>query len=568
MIEKLSLDFVRKIYNTLTTGNDDVNFYCMCLQNQNREAATNNPVKFGLQLIKINILCRLPFCNKRIFTKAVGKDYLSGIFVRPSICELASGMLDNSQVITDVFGSALTQIKSDDEIFSEIENATGVNGFASLRKKYGRHYSELSEIYKKINCELKTLIDCKLELSLFENAFYENRYIIRMLDIAKCNNMKVSVEVKSIYPQKFIRHLLDKYQISYDELIVSDNGKNSFESEDYNHTCVLSNNYDFIKKYSKKGCKQMYYRNPTVLTERIDNPIKNEQFRKLYNTICGMNLFSGIKRMSNEYETAYMCIAPAIVGFAIQCDEIFERAERMIFFCDENSLFAQVFKKITNKIDRAVFFPWSALATDKYRTVDEWRKIIAEMPIFQYAKSGILDKLMRYPLSEINREISNDELAKILATAWIDKDSNGTKNTILTLINDSKFVVTADPLPENCANAEFAKILSQTDESIVYNGITMKNYLCAGKEDIFPIAEIIQGNKPLLWKVDSFEKYWVYSKKIDTAILREVYTAVCDFTDDFVKYSKLTDSKCKISGEDALSLYQSGIERIKNITQG
>lgn len=46
MIEKLSLDFVRKIYNILTTGNDDVNFYCMCLQNQNREAATNNPVKF------------------------------------------------------------------------------------------------------------------------------------------------------------------------------------------------------------------------------------------------------------------------------------------------------------------------------------------------------------------------------------------------------------------------------------------------------------------------------------------------------------------------------------------
>lgn len=134
MIEKLSLDFVRKIYNALTTGNDDVNFYCMCLQNQNREAATNNPVKFGLELIKINILCRLPFCNKRIFTKTVGKDYLSQIFVRPSICELASGMLDNSHLITDIFGSALTQIKSDDEIFAEIENVTGVKGFALLRK--------------------------------------------------------------------------------------------------------------------------------------------------------------------------------------------------------------------------------------------------------------------------------------------------------------------------------------------------------------------------------------------------------------------------------------------------
>ena len=114
---------------------DDVNFYCMCLQNQNREAATNNPVKFGLELIKINILCRLPFCNKRIFTKTVGKDYLSQIFVRPSICELASGMLDNSHLVTDIFGSALNQIKDDDKIFAEIENVTGVKRFCSAEKK-------------------------------------------------------------------------------------------------------------------------------------------------------------------------------------------------------------------------------------------------------------------------------------------------------------------------------------------------------------------------------------------------------------------------------------------------
>ena len=36
----------------LTNGNDDVNFYCMCIQNQNREAATNSPIKFALNLIK------------------------------------------------------------------------------------------------------------------------------------------------------------------------------------------------------------------------------------------------------------------------------------------------------------------------------------------------------------------------------------------------------------------------------------------------------------------------------------------------------------------------------------
>ena len=568
MIEKLSLDFVRKIYNILTTGNDDVNFYCMCLQNQNREAATNNPVKFGLELIKINILCRLPFCNKRIFTKSVGKDYLSQIFVRPSICELASGMLDNSHLVTDIFGSALNQIKSDDEIFTEIENATGVKGFAMLRKKYERQGLTIFQIYKKINTELKTLIDYKLELSLVENSFLENRYIVRMIDIARCNDMKVSVEIKSIYPKEFIRHQLDKHQIGYDELIVTNDNKTCIETNDNCHTCVMSNSYDFIKKYTKKGCKQMYYRSPVVLMEHIDNPIKDYKFRKLYNTICGMNLFSGIKRMSNEYELGYMCIAPAIVGFALECIERLRNTEKIIFFCNENSIFAQTVKILSKSNDKLMFFPWSALATDKYRTVAEWRKTIPEMPIFRYAKLGVLDKLMRYPLSEINGEISNDELAKIMATAWIDKDSDGAKNAVQTAISDSNIVVTADPLPEKCASAEFAKVLNQIDKSIVYNGITMSNYLCADDNNVLPLAEIIQGNKPLLWKIDKSEKHWVYSKKIDTAVLKDIYTAVCDFANDFVKYSKITDCKCKISGEDALSLYLSGIERLKNITQG
>lgn len=72
----------------------------------------------------------------------------------------------------------------------------------------------------------------------------------------------------------------------------------------------------------------MYYRCPTALMEHIDNPIKDEKFKKLYNTICGMNLFSGIKRMSNEYELGYMCIAPAIVGFASECIERLRNTEK------------------------------------------------------------------------------------------------------------------------------------------------------------------------------------------------------------------------------------------------
>lgn len=116
-----------------------------------------------------------------------------------------------------------------------------------------------------------------------------------MIDIARCNDMKVSIVIRSIYPKEFIKHLLDRHQIGYDELIVTVDNKTCIETGDNCRTCVMSNNYDFIKKYVKMGCRQMYYRCPTVLMEHIDNPIKDEQFKMLYNTICGMKLFSGIK---------------------------------------------------------------------------------------------------------------------------------------------------------------------------------------------------------------------------------------------------------------------------------
>ena len=44
-----------------------------------------------------------------------------------------------------------------------------------------------------------------------------------------------------------------------------------------------------------------------------------------------------------------------------------------------------------------------------------------------------------------------------LATAWIDKDSDGVENTVQAVINGSRIVVTVDPLPEKCASEEFAE---------------------------------------------------------------------------------------------------------------
>lgn len=569
MVEKLPLDFVRKIYNMLTNGNDDVNFYCMCIQNQNREAATNSPIKFALNLIKINILCRLPFSKHRLFSEEIGKAYLSGIFVRPAICELASGMLDNSRLITDIFGCAVTTIKSRNDIFKDIEMEIGVKGFADLRKQYDNGKLPIQQIYKKISAKLKTVIDYKIELSVMEKHYVANKYAVRLLDIAACNNVFVTAIVHLGYPREFIEKILKRFKISVDKLIITAEWETYFKNEapvNPEFTGVFSNDYKgFIKKLMKYGCKPIYYRSPQALMERTVHPKLSDDFRNVYDGICGLNLFSGIKRMSKEYELSFLCIAPAVAGFAQRILQKAEKDESVICLCDESSFFARLIERLCKSTENIVFFPWSPLATNKYKSALEWKEIIEETPIFDDAYSGVFDSVLRYPVSALKEPPDTLTLSGIMATAWTDKSSDGADNAISKVIGKHKRIVIADPVPGNCATSQLCSIVENIKPETTYTCVTMSNILGVKSADLKPLARIMQGNMPMLCQIGADGKRWIYSKKIDSNKLDEIYRAILDFSLFFFRYTKDTSAELTISGDDASALYMQGLSEIRNI---
>lgn len=569
MVEKLPLDFIRKIYNLLTNGNDDVNFYCMCIQNQNREAATNSPIKFAFNLIKINILCRLPFSKRKLFSEEIGKSYLSGIFVRPAICELASGMLDNSRLITDIFGCAVTTIKSQDDIFTDIEKEIGVKGFADLRKQYSNSKLPIQEIYKKISAKLKTVIDYKIELSAMEKHYVANKYAVRLLDIAKCNNVFITAIIRCGYPREFIEKILGKFKISVDRLIIVSEGETDFKNEalvNPEFTGVFSNDYKgFIKKFMKFGCKPIYYRNPQTLMERAVHPKLSDDFKYVYDGICGLNLFSGIKRMSREYELSFLCIAPAVAGFAQRVLKKLEKGEFVICLCDENSFFARLIKRLAKNNENMVFFPWSPLATNKYKSVSRWKTIIEETPIFDDAYSGVFDSVLRYPVSTLKEPPDTLTLARIMATAWTDKSSDGVNNEIIKIIGTHKKAVIADPIPGNCGSSQLCNIIEEIKPDTIYNCITITNMLGQADCDLKPLARILTGNMPMLCQIGIDGKRWIYPKKTDSNKLGEIHRAIFDFSLSFFEYINNTSTLLTISGEDAAALYMQGLPQICNI---
>lgn len=313
MLEKLPINYVRKLYNVLTEGNEDVNFCCLCLHNQNREAAINNPVSFGINLVKLNILCRIPIVKKYVFSKKIGKNYLSSVYVRPTITELASGLLDNKAVITDVFDCAVSSLKSDCEIFKMIEEKTGVKGFAKIRRKYDDKTQKIEHIYEKINSALNSSVDYHIELDLRMKFYIPNRYVVRLLDIATFNNLKIYACINSSLPGDFIKSVMNEFDVPFDVMTVS--SEDDFEypvPENPALTDVLSSDYSFIKRYLRLGCVATYYRKPETVMHRIRHPKINREFREVYDIICGNRLFSGLKRYSREYELAYLCLAPYI----------------------------------------------------------------------------------------------------------------------------------------------------------------------------------------------------------------------------------------------------------------
>lgn len=331
MLEKLPIDYVRKLYDFLTEGNEDVNFCCLCLHNQNREAAINNPISFGINLVKLNVLCRIPFVKKYVFSKKIGENYLSSVYVRPTITELASGLLDNVAVVTDIFDCAIDSLKTDSEIFEIIEQKTNVTGFAKLRRKYDDKSETIENIYKKINSKLNSSLDYHTELDLRMKLYIPNKYVVRLLDIAVFNNLKIYACIKSSLPREFIEAVMKEFSVPFDVLNIS--SENNFEyptPENTTRTAVISSDYSFIKKYLRLGCKAVYYRKPETVMNKVRHPKMNKEFRKVYDIICGNRLFSGIYRYSREYELAYLCLAPYIQNRLNEKDENLLSADQIL----------------------------------------------------------------------------------------------------------------------------------------------------------------------------------------------------------------------------------------------
>ncbi len=317
MIERLSVDFVRKLFYLLTNGNAQIKFHTICMQNQNREMATNRPIEFGLKLLAYNIFYRIPLIRDIPIGRSIGKEYLTRQYLRLPVEDLASEILENPAVVCDLKHTLFLPVLTQNGLYEKLEKEFRIQGFARMRRKLQNSCSSIDEIYQRLNQGLEVNLSPTRELELAYENLIPNRYIIRLLDIAAYHDVKIYLTVDSPYPSSFFESLLQRHDIAFCSLLVSSETQNKkremVRKLGLSHFGIVSADFNhFIRPLVKAGGKPIYYRAPVQLMKDARHPRISSDFKERYDAVCGARVFSGRKRPAFSYELGYLCAGPLV----------------------------------------------------------------------------------------------------------------------------------------------------------------------------------------------------------------------------------------------------------------
>ena len=342
MVERLSVDFIRKLFVMLTSGNAQIKFHTICMQNRNREKAANRPFTFGMKLLGYNIWYRLPLIRDIPVGRRIGKDFLTRCYLRLPVEDLSSEILENPQAVCDVENSLFLPVLSQESFFEKLEKKLDCDGFAKARHQYQDDTKPLEEIYRELNRTLSTSFSCKTELELARTNLIPNRYSMRLLDIAAYHEVKIHLVIDSSYPRDFYEELLRRNTIGWDSLSLSCESKKDkiqmVTELGLQHFGVVSADFNhFIRPLQKAGGRPIYYRAPVQLMKDALHPGLSSEFKEQYDAVCGAKVFSGQKRVPFLYELGYLCAGPLIYSLYSFLD-----ADFTVCYAGKYSVFAKM----------------------------------------------------------------------------------------------------------------------------------------------------------------------------------------------------------------------------------
>jgi len=581
MIKNITKKFKKKVYHLLTSGNADIAFYTEAYVTSNKEWVMKKPITFAMNLIKINLNCLILHQNYSIKELVPGRKCIARIHRRPKVYQFIVDILRYPYIITDVFNSLFELTQDIDSIYQKIEENYNLPGFYKLRKKKTSNYKSIINIYEEISNELSVKISKDIEISMLKEHLVLNPYMKRVLEIAAYNNANIIGILETCYSREDIEDILSEFSIKLSDIYVSSEKKLPFHkmrNEFIKNTqkindktdekfIIISANYNKAFKYSRRyHFNKKYYRSSKEIMSIIPIPDMTKEFKEVYQTITGIELFGGQYNHKNIYEITYLYLAPAVYALLEQTyQKAVSSGARVLALCDPDCIFAILYAKYFGKLDTCI---WSGFASSIPATKEDLNNLIEDC---YFIESYPADRIAYSLGFSFQKQLLINCKEEFIEEA-LNKSRHKDKEVIISYLKDhlrydKKFIV-VDPMPGLSSLDNFSKYVREINPQIEIEQLSMSRFLNKDAMELHILHRILQMDTPYIIGI-----YGNQTDDINDGItqLKEITFAQPNFIDETKKriINQALDDYCNAfksyqSKNKYLRMYPTDINAILN----
>ncbi len=592
MVARLPKKIMKTIYQILTSGSADIAFFTEAFVTGNKEWIMKKPIIFGYHLLKINMDCRVPWRRYMISGLAPGKKCIARIYRRPKVYQYAMALMSLSYIVTDLFGTLLEVTLDKESMYQKIEEEYQLSGFKNLRIKSENSLRTIESIYDDISRKLGVSMNKDMELSMLKRLIVVNPYIKQVLEIAAYNHIDIICILESSYSVEDIRNILCDVGIDILDIRVSNEHSKSFQEmmNDFvkskdgvikkEEIAVLSGNFNKVIKYGKrKHATTLYYRSAKEIMRSIPLPNLTSEFKEVYETLAGLELFSGHFNHKNLYESIYLYIAPIIYSLL---DMTYQSARKsgatVIMLCDPESICSILYERHFGKLKPCI---WTGFVGSIPATKQEWSRLIEDSCIVERFSADRLAYSLGLTFPHQPLKICKEEFIEVATKKARRKKKEIIKEYLKYYLEKEDRILVIDPMPGKQALSYFKEYAYEINPNIQMEVVSMSQFLNKDARELSMLYQILQMDTPFVTGVyakDSSENSssglkelsFVQPKFMDEVKKKTIFGAMEDFFTAFVAYKNMnTDFQvCSEDMNEILNYSKEGLMQLLEELEG
>ena len=585
------MNIKKMIFHALTNFNGEISYYGEVYLTRCGNMAGTKPFLFAWNIMKINFHYGIAKSKEPLKLSGIKENNIDQVYSRLKLTQNMRIMLDYKHLITDLWGSLLKPVLSEEALYKILEDDLQIEGFAKARKKFDDKKLSIEEIYNKIEKEVQKPVSPDLEIEMVSNTVIVNPYVLDILDTVAANHTSITALIDSSYPEEMFNDILRKNMIyCISEIVTTSHKKKNIrglvseyvrkykkEEKRYEKSVrIFASDYDkYILNQRRKGNTASYYPAPEYFLKKNNIPDFKSDFGELYKIVEGNLNYSKPFSRSDTYQTSVLYLAPVIYGFL---QEVLEKADerKIVFIGSSEHMIVKYFNKY---MGNAHVIEWSYLVANQPKKSDDWDEVFRCMPFLDKISADRIAFGLGFTAPAYKLERAKSDFMK----AWREsrsgksdnyiEESNSIKSYLESFLNDKESVFFVDLTENDMAGKSLLKKLKEYNICPDYDYFSIHDYFEESDmeesvkirlEEL--IQNILQMELPVLLKIGEDKLSFAQAPMVPTEEKERLSGGINEYIRIMSNLTYKNKSIPKITVDEAVKLLLSGetsIQRLK-----